>query len=38
MAKTAVVVGATNGIGKAISCHLAREGFNVIAVGREIIF
>lgn len=35
MAKTAVVVGATNGIGKAISCHLAREGFNVIAVGRD---
>ena len=35
MAKTAVVVGATNGIGKAISCRLAHEGFNVIAVGRD---
>ena len=33
--KTAVVVGATNGIGKAISCRLAQEGFSVIAVGRE---
>ncbi|KAL3826635.1 hypothetical protein ACHAXA_009076 [Cyclostephanos tholiformis] len=32
--RTAVVVGATNGIGKAISCHLAREGYQVIAVGR----
>jgi NAD(P)-dependent dehydrogenase (short-subunit alcohol dehydrogenase family) len=35
MTKTAVVVGATNGIGKAISCRLAHEGFNVIAVGRD---
>lgn len=35
MAKTAVVVGATNGIGKAISCRLARDGFDVIAVGRD---
>lgn len=34
MTKTAVVVGATNGIGKAISCRLANEGFQVIAVGR----
>lgn len=32
--KTAVVVGATNGIGKAISCRLAQEGFQIIAVGR----
>ena len=35
MTKTAVVVGATNGIGKAISCRLAHEGFNVVAVGRD---
>ena len=34
-AKTAVVVGATNGIGKAISCRLAQEGFRIIAVGRD---
>ena len=33
--KTAVVVGATNGIGKAISCRLAQEGFRIIAVGRD---
>jgi NAD(P)-dependent dehydrogenase (short-subunit alcohol dehydrogenase family) len=33
--KTAVVVGATNGIGKAIACRLAQEGFQVIAVGRD---
>ncbi|KAL7486107.1 hypothetical protein ACHAW6_011704 [Cyclotella cf. meneghiniana] len=33
--KTAVVVGATNGIGKAISCRLASDGFKVIAVGRD---
>lgn len=32
--RRAVVVGATNGIGKAISCRLASEGFHVIAVGR----
>jgi NAD(P)-dependent dehydrogenase (short-subunit alcohol dehydrogenase family) len=35
MAKTAVVVGATNGSGKAISCRLAQDGFNVIALGRD---
>mmetsp|Transcript_8077 Transcript_8077/g.14148 ORF Transcript_8077/g.14148 Transcript_8077/m.14148 type:complete len:332 (-) Transcript_8077:225-1220(-) len=33
--KTAVIVGATNGIGKGIACRLAREGFQIIAVGRE---
>jgi NAD(P)-dependent dehydrogenase (short-subunit alcohol dehydrogenase family) len=33
--RKAVVVGATNGIGKACSHRLAEEGFNVIAVGRE---
>lgn len=33
--KKAVVVGSTNGIGKAISCRLARDGFSVIAVGRD---
>ncbi len=33
--RKAVVVGATNGIGKACSHHLAGEGFNVIAVGRD---
>ncbi|KAL7525615.1 hypothetical protein ACHAXR_001079 [Thalassiosira sp. AJA248-18] len=33
--KTAVVVGATNGIGKAISCRLAQDGFKIIAVGRD---
>ncbi|KAL3792476.1 hypothetical protein HJC23_000948 [Cyclotella cryptica] len=33
--KTAVVVGATNGIGKAISCRLANDGFKIIAVGRD---
>mmetsp|Transcript_19093 Transcript_19093/g.27188 ORF Transcript_19093/g.27188 Transcript_19093/m.27188 type:complete len:312 (-) Transcript_19093:1935-2870(-) len=33
--KRAVVVGATNGIGKAISCRLASDGFSVIAVGRN---
>merc|ERR1719203_1795305 len=33
--RTAVVVGATNGIGKAIACRLAKEGFQIIAVGRE---
>jgi len=32
--KIAVVVGATNGIGKAIACRLAQEGFQIIAVGR----
>lgn len=31
----AVVVGATNGIGKACANHLAGAGFNVIAVGRD---
>lgn len=33
--KTAVVVGATNGIGRGIACRLAREGFQIIAVGRD---
>ena len=33
--KKAVVVGSTNGIGKAISCRLAKDGFSVIAVGRD---
>jgi len=33
--KTAVVVGATNGIGKGIACRLAEEGFRIIAVGRD---
>jgi len=33
--KRAVVVGATNGIGKAISCRLAADGFSVVAVGRS---
>ncbi|KAL7534651.1 hypothetical protein ACHAWF_004906 [Thalassiosira exigua] len=33
--KTAVVVGATNGIGRGIACRLAREGFRVVAVGRD---
>jgi NAD(P)-dependent dehydrogenase (short-subunit alcohol dehydrogenase family) len=33
--KTAVVVGATNGIGKAISCRLAQDGFKIIAIGRD---
>ena len=33
--KKAVVVGSTNGIGKAISCRLAADGFSVIAVGRQ---
>ena len=33
--KTAVVVGATNGIGKAISHRLASAGFQVVAVGRD---
>ncbi len=33
--RKAVVVGATNGIGKACSHRLANAGFNVIAVGRD---
>jgi len=33
--KTAVVVGATNGIGKAISHRLAGAGFKIVAVGRD---
>ena len=33
--KTAVVVGATNGIGKGIACRLAQEGYQIIAVGRQ---
>mmetsp|Transcript_17608 Transcript_17608/g.19760 ORF Transcript_17608/g.19760 Transcript_17608/m.19760 type:complete len:322 (+) Transcript_17608:116-1081(+) len=33
--RTAVVVGATNGIGKACAHRLAGAGFNVIAVGRD---
>lgn len=33
--KRAVVVGATNGIGKAISCRLAADGFDIIAIGRD---
>eukprot|EP00579_Thalassiosira_antarctica_P000142 CAMPEP_0201869250 /NCGR_PEP_ID=MMETSP0902-20130614/2832_1 /ASSEMBLY_ACC=CAM_ASM_000551 /TAXON_ID=420261 /ORGANISM="Thalassiosira antarctica, Strain CCMP982" /LENGTH=321 /DNA_ID=CAMNT_0048394721 /DNA_START=67 /DNA_END=1028 /DNA_ORIENTATION=+ len=33
--KTAVIIGATNGIGKAIACRLAQEGFQIIAVGRD---
>lgn len=33
--RTAVVVGATNGIGKGIACRLAQEGYQIIAVGRQ---
>ena len=33
--RKAVVVGATNGIGKACSHRLAEKGFNIIAVGRD---
>lgn len=33
--RIAVVVGATNGIGRACAHHLAGAGFNVIAVGRD---
>ncbi len=33
--KTAVVFGATNGIGKAISHRLAGAGFKIVAVGRD---
>lgn len=33
--KIAVVVGATNGIGKGIACRLAQEGYQIIAVGRQ---
>jgi len=35
MRGNAVVVGSTNGIGKAIACRLARDGFNIVAVGRD---
>jgi len=34
-AHIAVIVGATNGIGRACAHHLAGAGFNVIAVGRD---
>jgi NAD(P)-dependent dehydrogenase (short-subunit alcohol dehydrogenase family) len=33
--KTAVVFGATNGIGKACANHLAKSGYSVVAVGRD---
>ena len=35
MRGNAVVVGSTNGIGKAVACRLARDGFNIVAVGRD---
>jgi NAD(P)-dependent dehydrogenase (short-subunit alcohol dehydrogenase family) len=33
--KIAVITGATSGLGEAASLALAREGFDIIAVGRD---
>src|SRR5262245_14681465 len=33
--RTAIVTGASSGIGKATSLRLARDGFSVLAVGRD---
>jgi NADP-dependent 3-hydroxy acid dehydrogenase YdfG len=36
MTKVAVVTGGGSGIGKAVACRLADEGFDVVAVGRSL--